>query len=58
MGSEPYPMAPGCFTTGVPGCAYRGPVPSGSDDAASENTTLTAYEIPLWLFSARLRVAA
>jgi hypothetical protein len=48
----------GLLYFGGPGCAYRGPVPSGSDDAASENATLTAYEIPLWLFSARLRVAA
>jgi hypothetical protein len=41
-----------------PGCAYRGPVPSGSDDVASENATITAHEIPLGLFSARLRVVA
>jgi hypothetical protein len=25
-----------------PGCAYRGPVPSGSDSVVSENATLTA----------------
>jgi hypothetical protein len=43
---------------GGPGCAYRGPVPSGSDAVASENATLTAHKIPLGLFSARLRVAA
>jgi hypothetical protein len=43
---------------GGPGCAYRGPVPSGSDDVASENAILTAHEIPLGLFSAWLRVAA
>jgi hypothetical protein len=41
-----------------PGCAYRGPMPSGSDGVVSENATLTAYEILLGLFSARLRVAA
>jgi hypothetical protein len=33
-------------------------VPSGSDDVASENATITAHEIPLGLFSARLRVVA
>jgi hypothetical protein len=30
-----------------PGCAYRGPVPSGSDGVVSENATLTAHEILL-----------
>jgi hypothetical protein len=48
----------GLLYFGGPGCAYRGPVPSGSDDVASGNATLTAHEIPLGLFSARLRVAA
>jgi hypothetical protein len=43
---------------GGPGCAYRGPVPSRSDDVASGNATLTAHEIPLGLFSVQLRVAA
>jgi hypothetical protein len=57
MGSEPYPMALGYFTLGGPGCAYRGPAPSGSDDIASENATLTAHEIPLGSFSTRLSVA-
>jgi hypothetical protein len=57
MGFEPYPMAPGCFTSGGPGCAHRGPAPSGPDDVVSENATLTAHEIPLGLFSTRLRVA-
>jgi hypothetical protein len=33
-------------------------VPSGSDSVVSENATLTAHEILLRLFSARLRVAA
>jgi hypothetical protein len=41
-----------------PGCAHRGHVPSGPDGVVSENATLTAYEIPLRLFSVRLRVAA
>jgi hypothetical protein len=40
------------------GCAYRGHVPSGSDGVVSENATLTAHEILVRLFSARLRVAA
>jgi hypothetical protein len=48
----------GLLYFGGPGCAYRGPVPSGSDAVASENATLTAHKIPLGLFSARLRVAA
>jgi hypothetical protein len=43
---------------GGPGCVYRGPVPSGSDDVAFENATITAHKIPLGLFSAWLRVAA
>jgi hypothetical protein len=51
-------MAPGCFTSGGPGCANRGPAPSGPDGVVSENATLTAHEIPLGLFSAWLRVAA
>jgi hypothetical protein len=33
-------------------------MPYGSDDVASGNATLTAHEIPLGLFSVRLRVAA
>jgi hypothetical protein len=33
-------------------------VPSRSNDVASKNATITAHEIPLGLFSARLRVAA
>jgi hypothetical protein len=40
------------------GCAHRGPMPSGPDGIVSENATLTAHEIPLGLFSARLRIAA
>jgi hypothetical protein len=43
---------------GSPGGAYGGPVPCGSNDVVSENATLTAHEIPLGLFSARLRVVA
>ena len=43
---------------GGPGCAHRGPALSGPDGVASENATLTAHEIPLGLFSVRLRVAA
>jgi hypothetical protein len=46
----------GLLYFGGPGCAHRGPVPSRSDDVASKNATLTAHEIPLGLFSARLRV--
>jgi hypothetical protein len=47
----------GLLYFGGPGCAHRGPVPSGLDDVVSENATLTAHEIPLGPFSARLRVA-
>jgi hypothetical protein len=47
----------GLLYFGGPGCAHRGPAPSGPDDVVSENATLTAHEIPLGLFSARLRVA-
>jgi hypothetical protein len=43
---------------GGPGCAYMGPVSFGPDGVVSENVTLTAHEILLGLFSARLRVAA
>jgi hypothetical protein len=43
---------------GGPGCALRGPAPSGPDGVVSENAILTAHEIPLGLFSVRLRVAA
>jgi hypothetical protein len=57
MGSEPYPMLRAALLRG-PGCAYRGPAPSGLDGVVSENATLTAHEKPLGLFSARLRVAA
>jgi hypothetical protein len=61
-------MAPGCFTSGVPGrirgselcaqgsCAFLRM--SRPDDVASENTISTAHEISLGLFSARLGVAA
>jgi hypothetical protein len=48
----------GLLYFGGPGCAYRGPVPSGPDGVVSENATLTAHEILLGLFSTRLRVAA
>jgi hypothetical protein len=58
VGSEPYPMAPGCFTSGVQVVRTRCSMPYGSDDVASGNATLTAHEIPLGLFSVRLRVAA
>jgi hypothetical protein len=47
----------GLLYFGGPGCAHRGPEPSGPDGVVSENATLTAHEIPLGLFSARLRVA-
>jgi hypothetical protein len=47
----------GLLYFGGPGGAYGGLVPSGSD-IVSENSTLTAHEIPLGLFSAWLRVAA
>jgi hypothetical protein len=40
------------------GCAHRGPMSSGPDGIVSENAILTAHEIPLGLFSVRLRVAA
>jgi hypothetical protein len=43
---------------GGPGCAHRGPTPSRPDGVVSENATLTAHEIPLGLFSARLGIAA
>jgi hypothetical protein len=43
---------------GGPGCAHRGHAPSGPNGVVSENATLTAHEIPLGLFPARLRVAA
>jgi hypothetical protein len=48
----------GLLYFGGPGCAYRGPVPSGSDGVVFESATLTAHVILLGLFSARLRVAA
>jgi hypothetical protein len=32
----------GLLYFGGPGCAYRGPVPSGSDGVVFENATLTA----------------
>jgi hypothetical protein len=44
-----------CF--GGPGCAHRGPAPSGPNGVVSENATITAHKIPLGLFSARFRVA-
>jgi hypothetical protein len=46
----------GLLYFGGPGCAHRGPAPSGPDGVVSENATLTAHEIPLGLFSMRLRV--
>ena len=49
---------PGLLYFGGPGCAYMGPVPSGFDDVVSQNATLTAHEILLGLFSARLSIAA
>jgi hypothetical protein len=48
----------GLLYFGGPGCAYKGHVPSRPDGVVSENATLTAHEILLGLFSARLRVAA
>jgi hypothetical protein len=48
----------GLLYFGVPGCAHRGPAPSGPDSVVSENATLTAHEISLRLFSTRLMVAA
>jgi hypothetical protein len=48
----------GLLYFGGSGCAYRGPAPFGSNGVVSENATLTAHEILLGLFSARLRVAA
>jgi hypothetical protein len=48
----------GLLYFGGPGCAYRGLVSFGPDGVVSENATLTAHEILLGLFSARLRVAA
>jgi hypothetical protein len=42
----------GLLYFGGPGCAYRGPVPSGSDDVISESATLAAHEI-LWGCSPR-----
>jgi hypothetical protein len=48
----------GLLYFGGPGCAHRGPAPSGPDGVVSENATLTAHEIPLGLFSARLGIAA
>jgi hypothetical protein len=48
----------GLLYFGGSGCAHRGPAPSGPDSFVSENATLTTHEIPLGLFSVRLRVAA
>ena len=48
----------GLLYFGGPGCAHRDPEPTGPDGVVSENATLTAHEIPLGLFSVRLRVAA
>jgi hypothetical protein len=48
----------GLLYLGGPGCAYRGPAPSGPDGVVSENATLTAHVIPLGLFPARLGIAA
>jgi hypothetical protein len=47
----------GLLYFGGSGCAHRGLAPSRPDGVVFENTTLTAHEIPLGLFSARLRVA-
>jgi hypothetical protein len=47
----------GLLYFGGPGCACRGPMPSRSDGVVSESATLTAREILMGLFSARLRVA-
>jgi hypothetical protein len=47
----------GLLYFGGPGCAYRGPMAFWPDGVVSENATLTAHEILLGLFSARLRVA-
>jgi hypothetical protein len=47
----------GLLYFGGPGCAHRGPAPSGPDGVVSDSTTLTAHEIPLGLFSTWLRVA-
>jgi hypothetical protein len=48
----------GLLYFGGPGCAHRGPAPSGPNGIVSENATLTAHEIPLGLFSSRLGIAA
>jgi hypothetical protein len=48
----------GLLYLGGPGCAHRDPEPTGPEGLVSESATLTAHEIPLWLFSVRLRVAA
>jgi hypothetical protein len=48
----------GLLYFGGPGCAHRGPTPSGPDGVVSENATLTAHKRPLGLFSARLGIVA
>jgi hypothetical protein len=47
----------GLLYLGGLGCAHRDPKPTGSEGVVSESATLTAHEIPLGLFSVRLRVA-
>jgi hypothetical protein len=48
----------GLLYLGGPGCAHRDPEPTGPEGVVSESATLTAHEIPLGMFSVRLRVAA
>jgi hypothetical protein len=57
-GVRTLPNGSGLLYFGGPGCAHRGPTPSGPDGVVSENATLTAHEILLGLFSTRLRLAA
>jgi hypothetical protein len=48
----------GLLYLGGPGCAHLDLEPTGPEGIVSESATLTAHEIPLGLFSVRLRVAA
>jgi hypothetical protein len=48
----------GLLYLGGPGCAHRDPEPTRPEGMVSESATLTAHEIPLGLFSVRLKVAA
>jgi hypothetical protein len=48
----------GLLYLGGPGCAHRGPEPTGPEGVVSESATLTTHETPLGLFFVRLRVAA